>query len=315
MSEAIVYCDQCGRMIPHSEVMGGEALVSSDAFALCATCAASLTQEQRAAIIMRKSSAAIAAVKKRPRAPAAAAGAAGGPPPRRHARPPGQATASRRKSRASDRIPGQGRPAKPRSVAGFVILGGGMLVGVAIAVFALGRRPERPGKGSRKPPSARRRVAVPADQTPAPDAGGAQPQDTVSQPLVSDAAAGRLDKIRGMIEPTLGSYAEIVSGLEAFPDEFPGTTEAAKAKELLAKVKSDFSALAEGEFRAARELAAEGKHVQATSLLGSIQGRFSDSEWYRTRGKGEVEAALRDAKDAPAGGGQADRKDWPGARV
>ena len=123
MSEAIVYCDQCGRMIPHSEVMGGEALVSSDAFALCATCAASLTQEQRAAIIMRKSSAAIAAVKKRPRAPAAAAGAAGGPPPRRHARPPGQATASRRKSRASDRIPGQGRPAKPRSVAGFVILG------------------------------------------------------------------------------------------------------------------------------------------------------------------------------------------------
>ncbi len=46
MPEAIVYCDQCGRMIPAANIKSGEAIITPTD-AVCPACLAALSPEQR----------------------------------------------------------------------------------------------------------------------------------------------------------------------------------------------------------------------------------------------------------------------------
>ena len=205
MPDAILYCDNCARLVPPSDISDGHAIITSDG-AVCAKCASALAPEERAAL-------AALAAEKPPAAPPPAAG-----------RPSTRQGTERRETRRvpppSGRAVGEEAPARPGrgsqvvrktrfGAAVWVFLAGGFAVGIAIAltVVAPSGEPEAPSLAD-------------ADADGLPPAGSVTVSEADAAPLGSPAdraplegaaspARARLDAIRRMEDPSLGRYGEM----------------------------------------------------------------------------------------------------------
>jgi hypothetical protein len=110
-------------------------------------------------------------------------------------------------------------------------------------------------------------------------------------------ARRELEQIREKITPGLSLYAEIRPQLVALAEKYAGTAEADDAKRLIEEVDTKYAALADEAMREAIRmadgLAAGGRYADAARAVRALQARFSDTEWFRTRGEKEMLAAIQ----------------------
>jgi len=299
MTEAIRYCDACGKIVLPSDVQSGAAFVSPSG-TMCPACLANLPPGQRARLARRT------------------------PPRRRTPRPERRSVTPRDGSR---RV-GTGRATPvPRGNAATVLMiagaAAGVLLGVAIVLLLVGGDDRQPAAAALPAPpvTPAPSVAVPmavTDPSPAPPA----PPSTVAPleptiPAGSAEASARLAGIREMVTPDYRRYADIVDGLTSLIARYPDPQATEEARTLLAETRAGAAALARAELQktraSAHTLTASGRYSTAISLLRSLRPRFGDTEWYETEGDAAVDSAIaeveserdrvqREAAEAVAGG-------------
>ena len=169
--------------------------------------------------------------------------------------------------------------------------------GVAAAVVVLlllvvglsggGKDPDLPGRHKERPkPGPAPAAPVPPD-TP-----------TAASPDETDAAArDQLAHIRDMIDPSLGTYAEVRVLLKHFPTSFPDTPQAEEAHRLLAELDAQYARRADEALAsatvAATALASRGQFDAAAAQLKSLEARFRDGPWLTTTGAAGIAAAVQ----------------------
>ena len=191
-------------------------------------------------------------------------------------------------------------PTKGFPVAVAVILGAGALVGLVAGALLLGGSSEEgpSGEGGEALPPLPP-VLGPATPAEDPPTAPEPPSPRQGDPA---AASRRLAEIREEIDrdPMLLEYKATAKALKAFPDRFGGTPAAAEAGKLLAEVEARYGETAEARLQAARRTAEEhvanDRFAEAISLLRYTGSRLAGSEWYETRGKGEIASTIEEIK-------------------
>ncbi|MHC4201796.1 MAG: tetratricopeptide repeat protein, partial [Planctomycetota bacterium] len=282
MTQAIIYCERCGKIIPPSEIGGGKAIVGENA-GVCPGCASQLPAKEIEEIRRKLSG------EPEPEPRAAAAGGASG---RRSSARPGQRRADPASARAEP-------AAAPSSLSGLAIAGmvAGVLVGLAVTLLVIGKGRKKPS--TRPGGAAPRRAAAPRGaQDPrrpirvTPPPPGFRPAPAAP----ATPAAKRLAEIKDVFTPWFSDYTEGRKILRAFLKEFPDGPEAAKAKERLAEMSIGETTRAKTELakatKRAEVLSSLGKFDKAAKVLEAVRERFAENEWFKTEGEKKIASAL-----------------------
>jgi hypothetical protein len=259
MPDAIVYCDRCGKLIMPSQIREGRAL-NTELNSLCGDCLTKLPTDERAAL-------------------QDLAGARAGrttPGHRRTAKTHIGRAPSQRARRATPTTAGTDQPPPSSKLLLPVVGVASVLAGVAAVMLLM---PSRSAPDEPKPVVS---TAVPAGAAHAPPSPAQQ----------------RLAEIEQLRTPDMAKYAEMRTLLAKFPEEFPDTPEAGKAKELLFTIDTDRARLAEDALAAARtealKHATAGNFDEAQKSIGSMETRFADGPWMESKG----EAAIAEVRSA-----------------
>ena len=282
MTQAIIYCERCGNIIPPSEIGGGKAIVGENA-GICSACASNLPAKEREEIRRKLSG------ETEPEARAATAAGATG---RRISARPGPRGAESASARA-------GPAAAPSSHSGLAIAGltAGVLVGLAATLLLIGKgrkktasRPGGPEPGRVVTPRSPRTPTTPLRITPRPPA----PRPAPAAPATP--AAKRFAEIKHVLAPWFADYTEGRKILRVFLKEFPDAPEAEKVKTRLAEISIGETTRAKEAVakavKRAEVLASRGKFGDAAKVLEAVREGFGENEWFKTGGEEKIASAL-----------------------